>query len=237
MSKFFFKAFWLALWLGSGPLGVRAAGQATINDVLRAMAARAGVIFSGRVESITRHDAAGFVDVRFRIDQPVRGCPRTGAYVLREWAGRWTAMPERYVVGQQLLMLLAARGPSGISAPVDGMDGALHIVALGVPPMADKNGVAPPEDGSASPEEIVDLRRLETRVLRSTPAGVSAAARIASPGGVGFPVDGPVSLWAGPAAPLLHAGQSSLAAQPGLSTVIALLGGRATPSGGAHAAR
>lgn len=241
MSKVLLKACWLALWLGSGPLGARAAAQATVNDVLRSMAARAGVIFSGRVESIARNDSAGFVDVRFRIDQPVRGCPRTGAYVLREWAGLWTSMPARYEVGQRLLMLLAARGPSGISAPVDGLDGVLPIVSLGVQPMADSNGAAPAEDGTAAPELVVDLRRLQTRVMRPTHA-VRAAGRSASfggsasPQGIAFPGDGPEASWAGPVAPLLPASQGTLAMQPVLSAVLALLGGRAT-SGGAHVAR
>lgn len=243
MSKVLVKACWFALWLGSGPLGARAAAQTTINDVLRSMAARAGVIFSGHVEAITRNDPAGFVDIRFRIDQPVRGCPRTGAYVLREWVGLWTSMPARYEVGQRLLMLLAARGPSGISAPVDGLDGVLPIVALGVQPMADRDGAAPAEDGSPAPELVVDLRRLQTRVLRTTQVAVHAAGRSASPEGntsprsIAFPGEAPEFSWAGAAAPLQHAGQGTLAAQPVLSAVLALLGGRATGGGGAHVAR
>ena len=231
MSKVFFKACWLVVWLGLGPLGVRAAGQATVNDVLRGMAARAGVIFSGHVESITRNDAGGFVDVRFRIDQPVRGCPKTGAYVLREWAGQWTAKPERYVVGQRLLMLLTARGPSGISAPVDGMDGVIPLLSVGLQPMADKAGVAPADDGSAAPDVAVDLRRLQTRVMRPASIGILAAARIVSPG------DERAGAWVGPTTPLLRAGQGSLATQPSLSTVIAILGGSVTTTGGAHVAR
>lgn len=231
MSKVFLKAGCLAVWLGLGPLGAEAAGQATVNDVLRGMAARAGVIFAGRVESIARSDAAGFVDVRFRIDQPVRGCPKTGAYVLREWAGQWTARPARYVVGQHLLMLLTARGPSGISAPVDGMDGVIPIIATGTQPMADRNGVAPADDGSAAPEEAADLRRLQTRVMRPSPMGVSAAARIATPG------DEPGSPWIGAAAPLLRVGEGTFVGQPALSSVLAILGSLATPTGGAHVAR
>ncbi len=236
MSKCFSQAARLAVWLALAPLGARAMAQATVEDVLRGLAARAGVIFSGRVESITRNDAAGFIDVRFRVEQAVRGCPKTGAYVLREWAGQWTARPARYTVGQHVLMLLAARGPSGMSAPVDGLDGVIPIVAVGFEPMADRNGVAPPEDGSAAPEVVADLRRLQTRVMRQGPAMAGATARLVS-----SPAQTPASPWLDPwlgaATPLHHAGGGSFTAQPALSTVLAVLRGGATTTGGAHAAR
>ena len=116
---------------------------AGVDAVLLGMAKQAGVIFAGHVLAVDRNDASGFVDIHFRIDEPVRGCPRTGVYVLREWAGRWIGHPEPYRVGQRWLMLLTPRGPSGMSAPVFGGDGAVPIIASAPQPVLGGNGVPP----------------------------------------------------------------------------------------------
>ncbi len=127
---------------------------------LTALAARAGVIFAGQVQNVTRHDASGFVDVRFHIDLPVRGCPPGGVYVLREWAGLWAqAQAARYVAGERYLLLLTARGPSGLSAPVDNTDGAIRLLA------ADDASTASPADVSSL---AVDLRWLRAKAQRAT---------------------------------------------------------------------
>ncbi len=169
----------IAFWALTVPCGAQV--PAAVGAELQQMASHAAVIFSGQVEAVSRNDSAGFVDVRFRIDAAVRGCPKTGWYVLREWAGLWTAQPERYRVGQSRLMLLTARGASGMSSPVGGMDGAIPLVASGAAPIADSGGVAPVDTGQYAPAPMVDLRWIQARAVRGS--GASANARVTAFGG------------------------------------------------------
>ena len=169
----------IALWALVLPCGAQI--QAPVGTELQLMASHAAVIFSGQVVAVSRNDSAGFVDVRFRIDAPVRGCPKTGWYVLREWAGLWTAQPERYRVGQSRLMLLTARGPAGMSSPVGGMDGAIPLVAAGAAPIADAAGVAPVDTGQDASAAMVDLRWIQARTVQGS--GGLASARVTAYGG------------------------------------------------------
>ena len=218
------------------PSGTISAGAST---VLAEMASHAGVIFTGQVVAVDRSDAAGFVDVRFHIDQAVRGCPKSGAYVLREWAGLWTGHSERYRVGQRRLMLLTARGPAGMSSPVGGMDGAIPLVAMGTEPLANATGVAPADAGLGAAAYGVDLRWIEARALRSTASGSGRAqAQMVAAGGpaMPWPVDPPGSDWSGPVSPL-NPGSSvsaTVATPASLSAVLAVVGSR---SGVSDAAR
>ena len=206
-----------------------AALTAGAQDVLGGLAARASVIFAGRVLDVDRHDAAGYVDVKFRVEEPVRGASRSGVYVLREWAGLWSGEPLRYRVGQRMLMLLTARGPSGMSAPVGGHEGMIPIAAGAVEPLADRNGNAPAEDGSEAADVsgmIVDLRWVQTLAVR----GVSYAAEPdPAAGGDGTPVD----RW-GPVAPV-SVTMGAPDAQPTVGAVLAVLrtAAQSAASGGA----
>jgi hypothetical protein len=183
------------------------------------MSARAGVIFAGHVVAIDhQNDAAGYVDVRFRIDQCVRGCTGTGWYVMREWAGLWSGGAERYQVGQRLLMLLYTRGLSGMSSPVNGLDGAIPIVAGGIAPIADAAGVAPADVATASAETLVDLRWIQAKTLR-TSASVTANA-IQAPVANGAAWSGPVKPIRGTPAP---AGSTALPGQASYAAVMSLL--------------
>ena len=103
----------------------------TLEEALHQLSDAAGVIFVGEVIAI-RHlaggsAASGVVEIDFRVDQAVRGCPTGGIYMLREWAGLWSGGDQRYRVGQRLLMLLHTPGAAGMSSPVGGMDGAIPI--------------------------------------------------------------------------------------------------------------
>ena len=144
-------------------------GQAGAAGVLAEMATHAGVIFSGEVVSVARHDQQGFVEIRFQVDAAVRGCVAGGPYTVREWAGRWVGHSERYRVGQRLLMLLTPPGPAGLSAPVYGTDGAIPVVAGATGTLGDV-GVAA--------QTIVDLRLLAARVAATpvVPTPVQAGA-------------------------------------------------------------
>ena len=164
--------------------------SAGASGVLAELASRAAVIFTGQVLSVT--PSAGVVDIRFRIDQPIRNCPQNGDYVLREWAGLWTAHPDRYHVGQRALMFLSARGPAGISAPVDVNDGIVPLHATAAQPLADASGKAPADSTSA--EMMVDPRWLQTRVSR-----IAAAPALLHALSTGSSAE---ETWAGPVTPL-----------------------------------
>ena len=179
---------------------------AGISTVLADLSSRAAVIFTGQVLAIT--PTAGVVDVRFQIDTPVRNCPQNGDYVLREWAGLWTAHPDRYRVGQHVLLFLTARGAAGMSAPVDVNDGIVPLVATAQPPIMDASGTVPADTPSAG--FTVDLRWLHAHVVRTS--GTSAA--LHSLGAVS-PTTHP---WSGPVAPLASAPATRL------SNVLAVIG-------------
>ena len=180
---------------------------------LTSMVARAGVIFAGHVLGIARSE--GFVDVTFRIDEPVRGCNKLGVYVLREWAGLWSGEAARYRVGERLVMLLAARGPSGMSAPVGGDEGIIPIAATASEPLADASGIAPAEDGSAAADVngmAADLRWVQVRAPRSLVYAAAAEAAASEDPAI------PINRW-GPVMPVAV----SLGTPAGRPTVAAVL--------------
>lgn len=177
--------------------------------ILRGLSARAGVIFAGHVVAVERNDASGYVDVVFGIDRAVKGCAGEKRYVLREWAGLWAEEPRRYGVGQRLLMILAARGPSGMSAPVGGMAGRIPLMGMRQPPLARGTGAGPPDTGDLT-EEAADLRWVEAAAVRTNAAGMKARAETAKAAG-----------WLGPVGPM----QRKPTAGVGLSAVLAVLGG------------
>ncbi len=226
-----------ARWLAIGLLGVAAAVQAqtappaTVTEALQALAARAAVIFAGHVVAIDRQDASGFVDVRFHVDDAVRGVAGNSSYVLREWSGLWTGGQARYRVGQRLLMLLHARGPSGMSSPVNGQDGVIPIVAGGEAPLAHGTGTAPAETLKAQPDAMIDLRWVAAGTLR-TP--VSESSIRWSP----MQRDSMAPVWFGPVAPLPAMATTNPgpgASMPSYALVMTLLrggGGTITAPGG-----
>ena len=165
------------------PVVASPAIPASAVGVIKAAAARAGVIFAGQVVSIHREDLAGFVDIRFHVDQAVRGCGNGDTYVLREWAGLWSGEPPRYREGEQLLMLLAPRGRGGMSAPVDGPAGVIPLLAVREQPLVGSRGVVPAETAQQQAlGQGVDLRWVETLAARRTflPRGRGAKIREAS---------------------------------------------------------
>jgi hypothetical protein len=140
------------------------ASPQTVTDVLHRMSDRADVIFMGQVLAVRRHqtggEAAGVVEVEFRVDQAIRGCAAGTPYTLREWGGLWVAGNQRYRVGQRLLMLLHAPSAGGMSSPVDGIDGAI--------PIRQGSTATPMSAASAAPAlPYVDLRWLGVKVPRT----------------------------------------------------------------------
>ena len=187
---------------------------AATSAVLMELSSRAAIIFAGHVISIAR--ANGFLDIAFHVDESLRGARGTGTYVLREWAGLWMGHPDRYTPGQYWLMLLPARGPSGMSSPVGGMAGAIPIIAAGTAPLADANGNLPPDESPDLNTSVVDLRWLATHVER-TPAPVRHLEAESAP-----------AQWSGPTPALA----SPSAAPASLGAVLALLRGTGGDSSG-----
>lgn len=132
----------------------------TVEDALHQMSDKAGVIFAGQVTAVHRQaggdGASGFVEIEFRVDQAIRGCTAGTPYVLREWAGLWVGGARRYHVGQRLLMFLRAPSASGLSSPVDGMDGAVPIHG-GSPSLV--------ATGSTAQYPVADLRWIGAKLL------------------------------------------------------------------------
>ena len=128
------------------------------DDALHAMSRLAAVIFAGQVIGVRRHDAVdgatGTVEIELAVEDAVRGVSGD-SYTLREWAGLWPAGDQPFRVGQRFLMLLHAPGVAGLSSPVGGTDGAIPIRG---------SGPAPP--ANATDGRVVDLRWIETRVVR-----------------------------------------------------------------------
>ncbi len=160
-------------------------------DALLGLANQASVIFAGRVVSVTRSAGSGFVEVRFGIDEGILGCAGATEYVLREWAGLWTGRAPRYRVGARLLMLLYGRGPSGMSAPVGGMDGVIPLVGTGSSPVPDANGTMSADAGGSgtdvSSSFAVDMRWVQTSAARTSGGTLAAAPVVAQASG---PVQG-----------------------------------------------
>jgi hypothetical protein len=137
----------LWVWFSVGALAQVAQPDGSVGEALRNLASRAGVAFTGRVVEIDRK--GGVVEVVFNVEQPLLG--DVGAtYTLREWGGLWAAGQQRYAVGERVAVFLHAPGKSGLSSPVDGMEGIVPVV-----------------QESADGEPLLDVQRLAARVRRS----------------------------------------------------------------------
>jgi hypothetical protein len=139
----------LAAWLCFSALALAAVAQpdTSVGAALQNLASRAGVAFTGRVAKIERNGSV--VEVTFLVEEPLVGS--VGAtYTLREWAGLWPQGQSRYTLGQRIAIFLHAPGKSGLSSPVDGMEGIVPMV-----------------QESATQEPLLDVRRLAARVQRN----------------------------------------------------------------------
>lgn len=185
---FYLRMFWLgavlAPWVGSAQtrgaaqlaVGSDASGNAqTIEAALHQMSSRAAVIFVGTVATVQHKQegsaGSGVVEIRFTVEQPIRGCSGD-TYTLREWAGLWSANDSRYHVGQRLLLLLHAPGPTGLSSPVSGMDGAIPLRASGA-------GVRSSDTSTGASEPVADLRWVGAKLARTVIYRSSAASSAA----------------------------------------------------------
>ena len=219
-------------------VGASTAVPASTAETLRRLGARAGVIFVGRVVEVRRYDAAGYVDVVFHIEQGVRGAATGGDYVLREWSGLWVGVNERYPVGKRLLLLLSARGPSGMSSPVGGITGVLPLIAVRQPPLLHGAAAPPPyTEEEATVGEAVDLRWVESAGVRETTAPEHLSRDTQEPANpvrtrarneTEHEADRETE-WSGPVAPMLKRRVGPNTEGPSLTAVLALLETRLAP--------
>jgi hypothetical protein len=149
----------LAVSVAQGQTSATAPPQ-SVEEALHQMSDKAGIIFAGEVVEVRRQDgggvASGFVEVEFRVDQAIRGCTAGTPYILREWAGLWAGGVQRYRVGERRLMFLHDPSASGLSSPMEGMDGAIPIHGR------DSRVAAA---GSAAPQgPVADLRWIGTKL-------------------------------------------------------------------------
>lgn len=146
-----------------------AATPQTVEDLLHQMSDQADIIFVGQVVAIHPHDEGGatlgFIEIDFSVTQAIRGCPSGGTYILREWAGLWAGNAHRYHAGQRLLMMLHEPGPSGMSSPVGGMDGAIPLHEVGKGSMLPGDASASTLASGSQPVSVADLRWLGAKLL------------------------------------------------------------------------
>jgi len=159
-----------------GPVSTGPGAAATADDVIEQMARAAGVIFAGQITAVLMPPrfsgsamAEGVVEVKFRVEQAVKGPAAGSVYTLREWAGLWSAMGGgRYRLGQRLLVFLYAPDARGMSSPVRGLDGAVPLRGVGVAP-------GPDDLGATAADWMVDLRWVQVQALKTYPSAVPPA--------------------------------------------------------------
>lgn len=111
-----------------GPLPAVARVQAILRPVPRpvspwfALNRHAGLIFSGEVLRVERVPAKHprdleTVEIRFHVDEGIRGTRKGQVISIREWAGLWVAQP-RYRPGERVLLFLYRPSRLGLTSPV-----------------------------------------------------------------------------------------------------------------------
>src|SRR5882757_3317093 len=110
---------------------MRTSPPSRLPPTLQQVTQRAGMIFSGRVTSITpiratASDQVESVQVTFQVEQAIRGVRIGQTLSIREWAGLWSS-GERYHLGEQLMLFLYAPSRIGLTSPVGGPAGRLAV--------------------------------------------------------------------------------------------------------------
>jgi hypothetical protein len=125
----------LLILLSAAP-AVLAANQSRVAaPTLLQLTQRSGYIFSGTVLSVERVAAKAAheletVQIRFQVDQAVRGVSPKQVLAIREWIGLWNA-GERYRVGEHVLLFLYPSSKLGLTSPVAGPFGRFQLDARG----------------------------------------------------------------------------------------------------------
>jgi hypothetical protein len=125
----------LLILTSAGP-AVYAANQArAMAPTLLQLTQRSGTIFAGTVLSVERMTSKAAnevetVQIRFQVDQAIRGVSPQQVLAIREWIGLWNA-GDRYRVGERLLLFLYPSSKLGLTSPVAGLFGRFQLDARG----------------------------------------------------------------------------------------------------------
>ncbi len=94
---------------------------------------QSGLIFEGTVTAIQcevgRNKAPQTYRISFQVRQGVRGASTGATLVIREWAGLWSAGPQRprYHVGERAFLFLYPPSRAGLTSTVGGRNGKLAV--------------------------------------------------------------------------------------------------------------
>jgi hypothetical protein len=106
------------------------AAQQPNQVTLRQLTSSAGYIFVGQVKSVRYvHASSGHVptmQIRFQVEQGLRGVRSGSVLTIRQWAGLWDA-GGRYRTGEQLLLFLYRPSKLGLTSPVGGVRGRFAL--------------------------------------------------------------------------------------------------------------
>ena len=129
----------------------QATGPAPLS--LTQLTKKAGFIFAGRVLRVEypapQADRVPVVQVTLQVERGVRSAQRGQIFILTQWAGAWDNGPQLRP-GQQLLVFLYPRGPTGLTSVVGGRLGQFDLDAGGnIVPRADQQRLLLPQPDQA----------------------------------------------------------------------------------------
>lgn len=137
---------WLVLFVLLNCLPPSFAQRAQSRLSLVQMARSSGYAFAGTVTAIspvqaTKPNEVPSVQITFHVDRAIRGVRRGQTLTIREWAGLWKS-PQRYRVGQKLLLFLHRPSKLGLTSPVGGEPGRIPLddrggIVAGLGPLED----------------------------------------------------------------------------------------------------
>ena len=110
----------------------------------------AGKIFSGTVLEVEHQNsgsssALATTNIRFRVDEAIRGVRKSEIVEVKEWAGLWES-GERYHPGERVLLFLYPPSKLGLTSPVGHRAGRFPVNSTG--------GVLLPTNPGAKPKPI-----------------------------------------------------------------------------------
>jgi hypothetical protein len=113
------------------PLGSRTFHGSPVLHLVPRMIHSSGIIFSGRVTSVSRARAvAGEMAtptvITFKVQHAIRGAVAGQKLTIREWPGLWNR-GERYRVGERVFLFLYPPSRLGLTSPVAGPLGRLAM--------------------------------------------------------------------------------------------------------------
>jgi hypothetical protein len=95
----------------------------------------AGLIFAGEVLRVERVPAKHLrdletVEIRFHVDEGIRGTRKGQILSIREWAGLWVAQP-RFRAGEHVILFLYPPSRLGLTSPVGDVGGRFSVNSAG----------------------------------------------------------------------------------------------------------